>query len=138
MKNRQQIALSRTVASGRNNVGKAPSYLIDYLYYGSILLNLPGSPSLCMGINGSPEGGEGTEAQVGGLKKAPPFGRGASPDVWWGIWALVRCWVLTRLAALCIMHFGQGSIGLERQAMFWWGCRSSRAIPMIATLSRSN
>ena len=43
-----------------------------------ILLNLPESPLLCMGMNGSPERGGGTEAQVVGFKEAPPFGRGAS------------------------------------------------------------
>jgi hypothetical protein len=42
------------------------------------LLNLPESPLLCMGMNGSPERGGGTEAQVVGCKEAPPFGRGAS------------------------------------------------------------
>jgi hypothetical protein len=42
------------------------------------LLNLPESPLLCMGMNGSPEQGGGIEAQVVGFKEAPPFGRGAS------------------------------------------------------------
>jgi len=42
------------------------------------LLNLPESPLLCMGMNGSPERGGGTEGQVVGFKEALPFGRGAS------------------------------------------------------------
>jgi hypothetical protein len=51
---------------------------VERYYLKWTLLNLPESPLLCMGMNGSPERGGGTEAQVVGFKEAPPFGRGAS------------------------------------------------------------
>jgi hypothetical protein len=44
-----------------------------------ILVTKPARKPLALhGMNGSPERGGGTEAQVVGFKEAPPFGRGAS------------------------------------------------------------